>query len=247
MALLDQLMETMLGSSSVKSLSNISGADDNQVQQVLAEALPTLVQKMQKNASTKTGEAALSTALSDHAKDDTSDIGTFLNNVDLEDGDKIVSHILDSDKADVKYGISQKTGISADQIGTILAAAAPLLLSLLGNKKNETQSESNSSGGLGDLLGSLLGGNDNNSGGGLGDILGSLLGGNDNNSSSSNDSGGGLGGILGSILGGNDNNSSGNNTGDVVGDLLGSLLGGKTKKSSTKKTGAKRATKKKKK
>lgn len=224
MALLDQLMDTMLGSSSVKSLSSISGADDKQVQQVLTEALPTLVQNMQKNASTKSGEAALSTALSDHAKDDTSDIGSFLNNVDLEDGDKIVSHILGSDKANVKYGISQKSGINAGQIGTILAAAAPLLLSLLGNKKNETQSESNSGGGLGDLLGSLLGGNDNDS----------------------NSNGGGIGDIIGSLLGGNDNNSSNNDGGSDIGDIIGSLLGGKTKKSSTKKTGAKRATKKKK-
>ena len=68
------LTDTLLGNSSINTLSKSSGADKNQVKQALVSALPTLVGNMQKNASTKSGEESLSKALSDHAKDDTSNI-----------------------------------------------------------------------------------------------------------------------------------------------------------------------------
>ena len=62
------------------------------------------------------------------------------------------------------------------------------------------------SGGLGDILGSVLGGSStaggaSSSGGGLGDILGSILGGSSTADGASS-SGGGLGDILGGLLGG---------------------------------------------
>ena len=77
-------------------------------------------------------------------------------------------------------------------------------------------------GGLGDLLGSVLGGAQNQQsrgGGGLGDVLGSVLGGGQGRSS-----GGGLGDVLGSVLGGGQQAAP--QSGGGLSDLLGGVLGG---------------------
>ncbi len=238
MATSKSLVDTLLSDSSVNVLGEASGAKKEQVQQVLANALPTLIQNMKKNVSTKSGEEALSKALSDHARTDTNNIASFLKNVDLEDGGKILSHILGQDKGTLETSSAKKSGLTANQTSTILSAAAPLLLSLLGKKKKDDDESEGGSGGLLGVLSSVLLGNkkdDEDSDGGLGGALatglGSLLGGKDDGKK---DEDNGLGGIL---LGG-----------------LGSLLGGeedkkkkKKKKTSTSKkpTAKKTGTKKK--
>ncbi|MDD4095261.1 MAG: DUF937 domain-containing protein [Oscillospiraceae bacterium] len=198
------ILDTLLSGSSVGALSELTGAGGDQVQQVLSQALPTLIGGMKNNASSKDGEESLASALSAHAKDDTSDIASFLKNADLSDGDKILSHILGGQKPSVESGIAKKAGVSKDQTATILSAAAPLLLSLLGSKKEEDEKESNS-GGLGGLLGSLLGGGSGNDGFGLDDVASMLLGGGNEDKEEKEESGGGLGdmlmGGLGSLLG----------------------------------------------
>ena len=79
---------------------------------------------------------------------------------------------------------------------------------------------SNQNGGLGELLGSVLGGSGqgNNP---LGSILGGLAGG----QGGQNQSSGGLGELMGGILGGNSSNSAGGMQ-DLLGGLMGSGSGG---------------------
>ena len=82
--------------------------------------------------------------------------------------------------------------------------------------------------GVGDLLGSLLGGGTTTpqqpQGGGVGDLLGSLLGG---GTTTTQQSQGGVGDLLGSLLGGGTTTTQQNQQSQGgVGDLLGSLLGG---------------------
>ena len=204
----NSILDTLLSGSSIGALSELTGAKGDQVQKVLAQAVPTLVTGMKNNASSKDGEASLASALTAHAKDDTSDVASFLKNADLNDGDKILSHILGGQKPAVESGIAKKAGVSKDKTATILSAAAPLLLSLLGSKKEEDEKESNS-GGIGGLLGSLLGGGGSgNDGFGLDDVASMLLGGGSDGKyekDEKEDSGGGLGGMLmgglGSLLG----------------------------------------------
>ena len=202
MELSDVLVRQILGGDAVKTLAKTSGAKKEDVQNVLSVGLPVLLGGMQENAGSKKGEAALSRALSDHAGRDTSDVTAFLKNVDAEDGAKILQHVLGGSNAQVQRAISKKAGVSSAQTAQILSAAAPLLLSLLGQKSQSSGS------GIGSILGSLLGGSGSSSSG-AGNLLGSLLGG----------SGGGAGNLLGSLLGGS--GSSGGN----VGTLLTSLLG----------------------
>lgn len=221
------ILDTLLSGSSIGALSELTGAGNDQVRKVLAQAVPTLIGGMKSNASSKEGEESLASALSAHAKDDTSDVASFLKNADLQDGEKILSHILGGQKPTVESGIARKAGVSKNQTATILSAAAPLLLSLLGSKKEEDEKESNS-GGLGGLLGSLLGGGGSgNDGFGLDDVASMLLGGGNDDKDEKEESGGGLGDML---MGG-------------LGSLLG--LGGsdeKEKKPATKKPSTKKKT-----
>lgn len=77
---------------------------------MLDSALPLLLTGMKNNASTKAGASSLNKALKDHAKNDTSDIGNFLQNVDLSDGGKILTHILGDSKESEAASIAEKAG-----------------------------------------------------------------------------------------------------------------------------------------
>ncbi|MDR1724141.1 MAG: DUF937 domain-containing protein [Tannerella sp.] len=180
---ISSLLSTFANSDSVAALSRNTGAKPNQVKELLSKALPILMSGMQQNASTTGGAASLAKALDYHAERDTSDIGSFLSNVDVADGAKILGHILGGRNTAVQTGLAQKVGLSSSQVGSILSSVAPLLLSFLGNKK---QSSNIGSGGLGGLLGSLLGGSSGGSGlggaiagGGLDSVISSALADND--------------------------------------------------------------------
>ena len=174
----------MLSGDGISALGKSADAKSSQVSGVLDSALPLLLSGMKDNASTKAGAASLNKALKDHAKDDTADIGSFLQNVDLADGGKILTHILGDNKKTAVDGIAKKNGISSDQVTTILSSLAPLLLTKLGSSKADEDDDDGA--GLTDLLGSLLSGGTsakkkssskkNSSASALGNLLGSLLG-----------------------------------------------------------------------
>ena len=174
----------MLSGDGISALGKSADVKKSQVSGVLDSALPLLLSGMKDNASTKAGAASLNKALKDHAKDDTADIGSFLQNVDLADGGKILTHILGDNKKTAVDGIAKKNGISSDQVTTILSSLAPLLLTKLGSSKADEDDDDGA--GLTDLLGSLLSGGTsakkkssskkNSSASALGNLLGSLLG-----------------------------------------------------------------------
>lgn len=80
------------------------------------------------------------------------------------------------------------------------------------------------SGGVGDLLGGLLGGQGGGAAGGLGDLLGGALGG--GRTAAGGGGPGGLGDLLGGALGSGRPSAGGASAGGDLGDLLGGLLGG---------------------
>ncbi|MFT3989372.1 DUF937 domain-containing protein [Aestuariivirga sp.] len=125
-------------------------------------------------------------------------------------GNDILGQIFGS--KDVSRGVAQKaataSGISPDILKKMLPLIAAFLMSQfarnMGGQTGIGQAGgAQGGGGLGDILGSILGGAGGQQapGGGLGDILGSVLGGAGGGGAQSQQ-GGGLGDILGSILGG---------------------------------------------
>ena len=191
---INSLLGTLLSSDSVSGVSKATKADNNEVASVLNAALPMLLKGAKKQSEDKDTAESFATALLSHGKKDTSNLSSFLKNVDLDDGSKIIGHLLGKDDDSVKK-IAKTSGVSAKKTGDILSAAAPLLMSLLGQESASKKSDNNVAleiaGALlknvdvGDLIGDLLGGDnkkkksskkkDNDAGEIIGDILGALL------------------------------------------------------------------------
>ena len=194
---LTSLMKTMLSSDSIAQMSKKTGTSTDEVKSVLLSALPAMLSGVQGQANNQETVAGFAGALDSHAKDDTSDISAFLSHVDIKDGEKIVGHLLGGDKAATTKAAATKAGLSNAATGKILGAAAPLLMSLLGQQFTQAAqaqpqsqnvqplgSQQAAPSGIG-LLAGLLGGGQQPSAAqqsapqasGLGGVLGSLLGG----------------------------------------------------------------------
>ena len=194
---LTSLMKTMLSSDSIAQMSKKTGTSTDEVKSVLLSALPAMLSGVQGQANNQDTVAGFAGALDSHAKDDTSDISAFLSNVDIKDGEKIVGHLLGGDKAATTKAAATKAGLSNAATGKILGAAAPLLMSLLGQQFTQAAQaqpqaqnvqplggQQAAPSGIG-LLAGLLGGGQQSSAAqqsapqasGLGGLLGSLLGG----------------------------------------------------------------------
>ncbi len=150
---LQQIAKMILSSDSVEGIAKRSGASSGDVTKVLSQALPLLLggaNDQAKNADTAGG---FTQALSSHAKADTSDLGSFLDGIDLADGAKIIGHLLGGDKDSTTKSVAKKAGVSQKKTASILSSVAPLLMSLLGQQTQEADSNDSP---IGDLIGSLL-------------------------------------------------------------------------------------------
>ena len=165
------------------------GADPAQTQQAISAALPALLAGLQQQATRGSGlQQAIER---DHDGSILDDLSGYLNgtaNLDSRttDGDGILEHVLGNRQQPVAQALSGQTGLSSSTIMQLLPLLAPIVMGMLGR---QARSESNDNGGLGDL-GSILGGlgglgggtgrSGNTGTGGLDDLLGGLLGGNQN-------------------------------------------------------------------
>ena len=206
----------LLSGSVISSIAESTGATEKDTASVLANALPTLVSAMASNASTKDGADSLAAALDHHTT--SSGLSALLQNVDTEDGAKILGKILGGQNETVQNAVAKKSGASRLDTSKILAMAAPLLLSALGSQKKKTKTGAE---GLSALLTGLLGGGeeDADDGSTLLSLAGSLLGGGSKSGSSSD--------VLTSLAG------------SLLGDML---TGGSGKKSTAKKTSSAKKT-----
>jgi len=191
---INSLLGTLLSSDSVSGVSKATKADNNEVASVLNAALPMLLKGAKKQSQDKDTAESFATALLSHGKKDTSNLSSFLKNVDLDDGSKIIGHLLGKDDDSVKK-IAKSSGVSTKKTGDILSAAAPLLMSLLGQESASKKSDNNVA--L-ELAGALLKNVD------VGDLIGDLLGGDNKKKKSSK--------------------KKDNDAGEIVGDILGALL-----------------------
>ena len=205
----------LISGGGLSAISKRTKVGKEDVAKVLSAGIPALVGGMRRNAGAAEGAASLSRALGDHSADDISNPGAFLKSADLKDGKKILGHVLGSDQDELVGEIAKATGVTKGKTTTILALAAPLLLTLLSSQN------SGSGGGLFGMLGGLLGlgGSQSNqqtqqqSSGGL---LSGLLGGGQQAQPQQQSTG-----LLGSLLGGSANSSA-----SLASGLFSSLLGG---------------------
>jgi len=208
------LISGPIGQQLISGVAQQTGQSSDKTSSVLTMALPVLMGAMKRNASTPEGAQGLLSALSNkHDGGVLDNLGSlFGGGVDqsvMDDGAGILGHILGSKQSQVENALSQKSGIDAGSIGSILKVAAPILMGFLGQQtKQNNVSDAN---GIGNLLGGLLGGG--NAAGGqqqqsliesfldsdgdgsiLDDVAGMVLGGGGAKK-------GGLGGLLGGLFG----------------------------------------------
>ncbi len=188
------LLGTVMSAGSTDGIGKAAGVSGEQTRGILTAALPALLGgalNQSENSGTASGFA---NALSQHAADNTSDVGAFLAGVDMKDGGKIVSHLLGANEKDTVDQIAKKTGVKKTDVKKVLSAAAPLLMSLLGKEVgSQQQQQPNNAQGVAGIMSSLLGGG----GSGMTSLLGGLLGG---GSGSGGNNGGGLGSLLTGLL-----------------------------------------------
>ena len=131
---LSTILGALLSDDSVKTVSKKTKSNSSQVQDIVTLALPFLVDGIKSQASNKKTSSSLVKALSDHGKKDATDLGSFLSNVDVADGAKIIGHLLGSKEKDVAKDIAKKTGTDSNQVVELLANIAPLVMTLIGNQ-----------------------------------------------------------------------------------------------------------------
>ncbi|AKU17170.1 DUF937 domain-containing protein [Luteipulveratus mongoliensis] len=194
-------VDDILAQVPIDQLAQQIGADEATTRGAVEQAVPALLSGMQANAQDPGGAASLTEALGQHQGDIPGP-----GDVDPAEGDSIVSHIFGGNKDAV---VNQLGGVGGaggnDLIKKLLPILAPIVLSYISNKilkgggaqaqpapQGDGQTapapqgqpapapQQDSGGGLGDILGSILGGGaaggGQQGGGGLTDILGGLLG-----------------------------------------------------------------------
>lgn len=163
---LQDLLGQQQGTEAVDQISQNVGAEPSLVNTAIQAALPMILSGLANNASTPDGAESLNSALErDHD-------GSLLGNLGglgslifggqqtappprQADAGGILGHIFGSNQGQVAQEVSNKSGLGVGQVAQILMMLAPIVMSYLGQQK---QQQGVGADGLGGLLGGLLGG-----------------------------------------------------------------------------------------
>jgi hypothetical protein len=208
---ISDLLNSDLGKQLVKNISEKTGINSAQANDVVSSSVPALLGQMQNNVLSGEGASGLLSALTSGKHDGSilDNLNGFLNGGDFSDGNKILNHVTGNNQDSMVQNLSVKTGVDSGIISKILPMLAPIIMGYLGKQtKNKGVSSTPD---LGGLLGGLLGGGNSAAGGSSmgGSILTSVLDQNgdgkldvsDAMSAISGKKKGGLGGLLSGLFG----------------------------------------------
>ncbi len=193
-------LDDLISQIPIADIASKLGADQGEVASAVQQLVPALVGGLQVNVQDDNIDSSkLEEAVSSHAVSGLLDGGVNVNDVDENEGDQIVSRIFGgNDSASVASALAGGGG--GGLVQKLLPILAPIVLAYIGkqfaNKNAPAGGAQASGGGLGDVLGSILGGATGGGNNPLGSILGSVLGGGQGGGSNP------IGDILGGLLGG---------------------------------------------
>ncbi|MET0698761.1 MAG: DUF937 domain-containing protein [Mycobacterium sp.] len=201
----------------VKDIANKLGAPESDVNKAIHTLVPSLVGGLQHNcASDDVDTSKIESAATTHAASGLLDGGVNVDQIDQNDGDKIVAKIFGgNDSTAVASALSGSGAGGNDLIKKLLPILAPIVLAYIGKQLGQKTGgavQPGSTGGLGDILGSIHGGAGGGGNNPLGSILGSVLG-------------GGAAGAPGAS--GAPGADGARGKGSVIGEILGGLLRGR--------------------
>ena len=204
------LLNSPMGKQLISGVAGQTGQPENKTADVLSMAIPLLLGAMKKNVSSSPqGAQGLMNALSSkHNGSILDDLGGLfgggVNESVMSDGAGILGHVFGGKQPQVENALSQKSGMDAASIASILKIAAPIVMGFIG--KQTAQNKVSDASGLNSMLGGLLGGQPQQNqslittlldadgdGSILDDVAGMVMGGSKKK--------GGLGGLLGGLFG----------------------------------------------
>ncbi len=159
---LDDILGTRAGDVAIDQISNSIGADQGMTTSAVKVAVPMILAGLAKNAAEPTGAEKLNSALEkDHSGGLLDTLSSFLGGETEQtretDGGGILSHILGEKQGPAANEISKKSGLDKGQVAKLLMILAPIVMAYVGKQKRENEVDS---GGISDLLGGLIGKND---------------------------------------------------------------------------------------
>jgi hypothetical protein len=202
MAGLDELIAQI----PVQDIASKIGADEGEVNNAIRTLVPALVGGVAENVHAgEIDSSELESAVAQQGASGLLDGGVSVDQVDAQQGDQFVARIFGgNDSNAVASALAGQGAGGGDLIKKLLPILAPIVLAYIGKQFAQrsaapagagTQAQAAPSGGLGDVLGSILGGAGGGGNNPLGSILGSVLGGSGGQSNP-------IGEILGGLLGG---------------------------------------------
>ena len=157
---MDTIMNMILQSGALEQVSGMLGVDDKSAESAIESVMPMLLQGMQGQVNNKSTQQGFLQALLDHSADDTDDLKKAVKNVDVEDGAKIVNHLLGSQQQEeVAASAKKKSGLDTKTIIKLMAILAPILMSKMGKQAKAQTKQSNTSD-MANVVGGLLDGID---------------------------------------------------------------------------------------
>lgn len=136
MSLIEQLQKAATAQIAGQAAQR-SGMDEGLARALMPMAMAAVMGGLRKNAGAPDGAAALSRALERHD-------GGLLDNLDqlgsddlVSDGRKILGHVLGGKQAQTEQALARTAGVSQDQVGQLLAMAAPAILGALGRAQRQ--------------------------------------------------------------------------------------------------------------
>lgn len=183
-------VEDILSQIPLGQLAGQLGVSEPEAEQAARTALPALLGGIQANTDDPGGASSFAQAVQQHDPG-LVEGGVDLNQVDPNDGQKIVSHVFGAQQDQVVQQLGGVGGVGSSLIQKLLPILAPIVMAYIAKQltgaTSNVGSNTGADGGLGGLLGGLLGGvlggggapaqQQQQSGPDLGSILGGLLGG----------------------------------------------------------------------
>jgi hypothetical protein len=164
------LLQGQLSDAVLSQLSNQIGGDKEQTTSAANGILQTLLGGLAQNASSGGADAIANTLDKNHADGGilsnlTSLIGGQLGQSGASNGLGILQHILGDKQNAAAEMIGQNSGLSGGQVGNLMQILAPLVMSQLGQAKQQNGLDA---GGLASLLTNVAGGQQQAGGGMMG-------------------------------------------------------------------------------
>ena len=156
------LLQGPMGEMIIQGVGSQLGSDTSKTQSALSAAIPMLMGALKKNASNPDTASGLFEALQKKHDgsilDNITDIfgGGNVNEDVVEDGDKILGHVLGEKKEAVAAAISKQHGLDLGSAMNILKMAAPVVMGMIG--KQTRQANVSKPTDLSNIIGGLLGG-----------------------------------------------------------------------------------------